>query len=316
VPETSAARRRRSNLAVPASNPRMIERAAGSQADQVFLDLEDACAPAEKKSARTNVVSALLELDFGTKVRAVRINDVTTRWCHADIVEVVTGAGAELDGIVVPKVEDASHVHFVDHLLAGLERELGLARRIGLELQIESPTGAVNLREIARASGRVETIIFGPGDYAVALGVAQFDIGMVDRRYPGHQWHWVMAEIAAHARSVGAQAIDGPYVDFGDEAGYRESAQLARLMGYDGKWCIHPNQLDWANEAFAPTAAELQQATRILAAYAEAEEAGLGATALDGKLIDEATRKLAEQTVARVGETGPAAGPPAGRSAP
>jgi citrate lyase subunit beta/citryl-CoA lyase len=205
----------------------MMAKGAASDADQVFLDLEDACAPSEKKPARALVVEALRTHDFGGTVRCVRVNDVSTPWCYGDILEVVTGAGGQLDALVLPKVESAAHVHFVEHLLDGLEADLGLERRIGLELQIESHRGAVALREIAAAATRAESIVFGPGDYAASMGVAQFEIGMNDERYPGHQWHWVMSEIANHARAIGAVAIDGPYVDFADESGYRESALRA-----------------------------------------------------------------------------------------
>jgi citrate lyase beta subunit len=291
-------RLRRSCLAVPASNARMMEKAAASDADQVFFDLEDACAPREKQPSRAIVAEALRELSFGDTLRCVRINDVTTPWCHGDIVEVVSGSGDVLDCLVVPKVEDASHVHFVDHLLSGLESSLGLERRIGLELQIESPRGAVNLREITRASDRTETIIFGPGDYAASLGIPQFDIGMIDERYPGHQWHWIMSEVANHAHAQGVSAIDGPYVDFNDDSGYRESALRAKLLGYGGKWCIHPNQIPWAHDVFSPTLEELEYARKILDAYGQATESGRGAIAVDGKLVDEASRKMAEATVA------------------
>ena len=290
---------RRSCLAVPASNPRMMEKAAGSDADLVFLDLEDACAPSEKEGARTLAVEALCEHDFGSTLRAVRVNGVTTPWCYRDVVEIVTAAHDRLDAIIVPKVEDASQVHLVDHLLSGIEQAVGATTPIAVELQIESPQGAVNLREIARASDRVAAIVFGPGDYAAALGIAQNEIGMIEPRYPGHQWHWVMSEIAANARAIGAQAIDGPYVDFSDREGYEESAVRAKLLGYDGKWCIHPNQIQWANEIFSPTSDEVAAALRVLAAYADALDAGRGAIALDGKLIDEASRKVAERTVER-----------------
>jgi citrate lyase subunit beta/citryl-CoA lyase len=276
-----------------------MEKGAASGADQVFFDLEDACAPSEKVSARGSVVEALRTLSFGETVRCVRINDVTTPWCHGDIVEIVTHAGAFLDCLVVPKVEDASHVHFVHHLLTGLELGLGLERRIGLELQIESPRGAVNVGEIAVAGDRTETIVFGPGDYAASLGIAQFEIGMIDGRYPGHQWHWVMSQVANHAHARGLSVIDGPYVDFNDEDGYRESAQRARLLGYHGKWCIHPNQIPWANDVFSPTAAEFEYARKVLDAYGQATSNGDGAIALDGMLIDEASRKMAEATVER-----------------
>lgn len=276
-----------------------MEKAAASTADQVFLDLEDACAPAEKKGARALAVNALLEHDFGSKIRVVRVNDVSTRWCYGDVVELVTAAGSMLDALMLPKVEDATHVHFLDHLLSSLERDLGLTRPIGIELQIESPRGVVNLREICSASARTETVIFGPGDYSAALGVPQLNIGMVDDRYPGHQLHWVMSEIANHAKAVRLEPIDGPYVDFADETGFRDATLRAKLLGFTGKWCIHPNQLPWANEVFGPTEHEVAAAQQIIAAYDEAVAQGVGATTVDGKLVDEATRKIAEDVLER-----------------
>ena len=273
----------------------MIENAATSAADEVFMDLEDACAPSEKVGARAIVVEALTALDFGRKLRVVRINGVGTRWSHGDVVELVTGAGRELDCLLVPKVESAGHVAFVDHLLTGLEAELGLEPRVRLELLIETAAGIVNVREIAAASARTEALVFGPGDYAVDLGVPRLELGMIDPEYPGHQWHWPMSSIAAHARAAGLQAIDGPYVDFHDREGYLEAARRARLLGFDGKWCIHPNQIEWANETFVPSQELYEEAERLLAAYAEASAAGRGAAVHEGKMIDEATRKLAEK---------------------
>jgi citrate lyase subunit beta/citryl-CoA lyase len=295
----SVPRLRRSCLAVPASNRRMIEKTAASAADEVFMDLEDACAPGEKVAARALVVEALTTLDFGGKLRVVRINGVATPWCHGDVLELVTGAGASLDCLLLPKVEDASHVHFLDHLLSGLELELGIERRIGLELLIETASGIVNLRGIARACpARTEVLVFGPGDYTADLGIPRLELGMIDPEYPGHQWHWPMSAIAAHARAAGVQAIDGPYVDFHNREGYLESARRARLLGFDGKWCIHPNQIEWANEAFTPSQELYEESEQLLAAYAEATAAGRGAAVHDGKMIDEATRKLAEKLAA------------------
>lgn len=280
-------------------------KASKSAADHVFLDLEDACAPGEKAAARQTAVEALNSLDFGGKIRAVRVNDVTTEWCHMDIIEVVTGARGRIDALVIPKVEDASHVHFIDHLLSQLEHNLELAVPIRLELQIESPRGAVNLREIAGASDRVESLIFGPGDYGATLGVPQLEIGMVDVRYPGHQWHWVMSEIANHARAIGVQAVDGPYVDFNDERGYIDASVRAKLLGFGGKWCIHPNQIPWANRTFAPSEAEVEAASSLIEAYESATAEGRGAIALKGRLVDEASRKAAVEILARASEARP-----------
>jgi citrate lyase subunit beta/citryl-CoA lyase len=277
----------------------MIEKAAASGADEVFLDLEDACAPAEKASARALAVELLTTLDFGGKLRVVRINGVGTPWCRDDVVGLVTGARDSIDCLLLPKVDDASHVQFVDHLVSGLESELGLEVRIGLELLIETAAGIVNLREIAVACpARTEVLVFGPGDYAADLGVPRLELGMIDPDYPAHQWHWPMSAIAAHARAAGLQAIDGPYVDFHDREGYFESARRARLLGFDGKWCIHPNQIEWANESFTPTQELYERSERLLAAYAESTASGRGAAVYEGKMIDEATRKLAEKLAA------------------
>jgi citrate lyase beta subunit len=277
----------------------MIEKAAGLPADQIVLDLEDACAPSEKKGARAAVVDALHTVDFGAKVRAVRINAVTTRWCYGDIVEIVRGAGAHLDVIVLPKVEHVSHVWFADHLLSGLEHDLGLEREIRLDLLIETAAGARDLPAIAQAGQRVDALVFGPGDYAASLGITQSAIGALERSYHGHQWHWVMSQIAACAHAVGAQPIDGAYGDFGDAAGCRETALQAKLLGFMGKWCIHPTQVPIANEVFTPSAEEVRAARRVLHAYDESVRAGRGAIDLDGALVDDASRRLAEATLAR-----------------
>jgi citrate lyase subunit beta/citryl-CoA lyase len=275
----------------------MIEKSVQLESDQIFFDLEDAVAPDRKREARKLVIDALNDLDFGSRVRVVRINDVTTPHAYGDIVELVTSAGPNLDCLLVPKVQSESHVHFVDHLLSGLEADLRLNKRIGLELLIESASGAVNLAEIAMASSRTEVIVFGPGDYAVDLRIPRFNFGMIDPDYPGHQWHWIMSSIANHARAIGIQAIDGPYVDFSDEGGYSQSALRARLLGFEGKWCVHPNQVPWANAAFSPTQQEFAYAAGLLAAFEEAVAGGKGAAVYDGKLIDEASRKLAQTIV-------------------
>jgi citrate lyase subunit beta/citryl-CoA lyase len=285
----------------------MMEKAAASAADQVFFDLEDACAPSEKKPSRALVANALQSLDFGDTLRCVRVNDVTTPWCHGDIVEIVRGAGAHLDVVVLPKVEHVSHVWFADHLLTGLERDLGLDREIRLDLLVETAAGARDLPAITAAGRRVDALVFGPGDYAASLGIAQSAIGAVERSYPGHQWHWVMSQIAACAHAIGAQPVDGAYGDLADADGFRESALRAKLLGFTGKWCIHPDQLSLANEAFTPGAEEVQAARSLLVAYDEAARAGQGAIALHGTLVDEASRRLAEATLARAQEVrGPA----------
>ncbi len=292
-------RLRRSCLAVPGSDPKMMAKAAAGEADQIFLDLEDAVAPNEKRSARAKVTEALTSNDYGGKVVVVRVNDATTRYCYDDVIELVRGAHDAIDCLMIPKVQDAGQLWFVEYLLNQLEADLSTSKRIGLEVQIETGTGSVNMSEIAQVTDRTETLIFGPGDYAANMGVPQLDLGMIEPHYPGHQWHYILAQIVNTARAIGADAIDGPYGDYGDLDGYRESATRAKLLGVDGKWCIHPSQVAVANEVFTPSREQFDFAERMLAAYAEAVAAGKGAASLDGKMIDEASRKMAEKLVAR-----------------
>jgi citrate lyase subunit beta/citryl-CoA lyase len=218
---------------------------------------------------------------------------------------VVSRAGAKLDCVMVPKVEEASHIHFVDHLLSQLEAVGGLGRRIGIEAQIESAKGLVNIAEIAAASPRLETLIFGPGDYAASLGVPQLTVGMIDPEYPGDQWHYPLSRILTTARAFNLQAIDGPFSAIRDLAGFRESAKRAKLLGFDGKWALHPDQIGPCNDAFTPTQAQYDQAERILTAYRTFTDVdGIGAAMFEGEMIDEASRKMAVQ----VAERGRAAG--------
>lgn len=292
-------RLRRSCLAVPGSNPRMMQRAAERGADQLFLDLEDAVAPEEKERARAMVVEALNTHDYGDAVVAVRVNDATTPYMYGDIIALLEGAGGAFDCLMVPKVQHAGQLWFVEHLMNQLETNLELGKRHGWEVQIETGTGAVNMTEIARVSDRIETLIFGPGDYAADMGVPQLDVGALEPEYPGYQWAYIVPQIVNTARSVGIDAIDGPYSDYRDADGFRQMATRAKLLGMDGKWCIHPSQIEPANEIFTPTKEQFEYATGVLEAYREAVAAGAGAATYDGKMIDEASRKMAEKLVAR-----------------
>jgi citrate lyase subunit beta/citryl-CoA lyase len=293
-------RLRRSCLAVPGSSPKMLAKAAVLAADQVFLDLEDAVSPLEKVAARRNVVDALNGNDYSGKTRVVRINGVTTQWCLGDLLEVVVGAGRNLDCVMVPKVEDAGQLHFVDHVLTQLEVEHGIEQRIGIEAQIENGRGAMNIREIAHASPRLETLIFGPGDYAASMGVGSLVIGSIDPDYPGDQWHFILSLIVTAARGYGLQAIDGPYTDIKNTDEYRRLCVRARQVGYDGKWVLHPDQVGIANQVFAPSPEEFSSARRLLAAYEHATRVERkGAVMHEGQMIDEASRKIAEAVVAR-----------------
>jgi citrate lyase subunit beta/citryl-CoA lyase len=278
----------------------MLAKAATLPADQVFLDLEDAVSPLEKEHARGQIVQALRTHDYNGKTRVVRVNGVTTRWCLGDITEVVSGAGERIDCIMVPKVQDAAQLHFVDHLLRQLETQHEIPHRIGIEAQIEDARGAMNIREIAQASDRLETLIFGPGDYAAAMGVESLVIGSIDPTYPGDQWHWILSVIVTAARAYGLQAIDGPYTDIKNVDGYRQLCRRARLIGYDGKWVLHPDQVGVANEVFAPTQEQFEEARALLEAYRHATEVERkGAVMYQGQMIDEASRKIAEAIVAR-----------------
>jgi citrate lyase subunit beta/citryl-CoA lyase len=287
-------RARRSELATPASNDWMFAKAAASGADLVFLDLEDAVAPAEREAARGKAAAALRDLDWGRTVRAIRMNGVDTRWAHGDVIEVVTGAREALDVIIVPKVRSARDVWWVDVLLTQLEEVLGLEKRIALEVLIEETEGLQNVAEITRASDRLEAVIFGAGDFSASQGArvdTNFD-PVVD--YPGDMWHYARARIVVAARAAGIDAIDAPFPAYRDPDAYRTACDRAAAMGYVGKWAIHPSQVEPANEAFAPTRDEIAHARKVVAAYREAEASGRGATGLDGMLVDAAHLRLAD----------------------
>jgi citrate lyase subunit beta / citryl-CoA lyase len=291
-------RARRSELATPASNEWMFAKSAASGADLVFLDLEDACAPAERESARGKAARALRDLDWGRTTRAIRMNGVDTRWAHGDVIEVVTTARDALDVIIVPKVRRARDVWWVDVLLTQLEETLGLEKRIALEVLIEEVEGLQYVDEIAHASDRLEAIIFGAGDFSASQGArvdTNFD-PVVD--YPGDMWHYARARIMVAARAAGVDAVDAPFPNYKDPEAYRTACDRAGAMGYAGKWAIHPSQVEIANEAFAPTPDEVAHAEKVVAAYREAEAAGRGATGLDGMLVDAAHLRHAD-TIAR-----------------
>ena len=293
------ARARRSELATPASSEHMCEVAARAGADLVFLDLEDACAPSAKESARITAVSALTGLNWGRTLRAVRINGLDTPWCHDDVVEIVSGARDALDVIIVPKVRSARDVWWVDVLLTQLEAKLGLQRPIALEALIEEAEGLVNLTEISRASPRLEALIFGAGDLSASLRSRVDGNFEPAGHYPGDFWHTVRVQVLAAARAAGIDAIDAPYPGYEDLDGYRRTATHASLLGFDGKWAIHPHQVPVANEVFTPTAAEMAEAHAIIADYRNAEASGVGAIGRDGRLVDAALMRHAENVLRR-----------------
>jgi len=282
---------RRSELAVPASNDHMFAHAAASDADLVFLDLEDAVAPAHKETARAKAITALTELDWGRTVRAIRINGLDTPWCHDDIVEVVTHARENLETIIIPKALRARDVWWVDVLLTQLEAKLGLSRQIRLEVLIEEVEGLAN--------PRLDALIFGVGDFSLSQGArvdTNFDpLG----EYPGDFWAYARNKVIVAARIAGIDAIDAPYPDYGNLDGYERDARRAALMGYTGKWAIHPTQIPVANTVYSPTDEEIALAQRNVAAYRDGQAKGLGAVGVNGVLVDAAHVKMAEATLAR-----------------
>ncbi|HLH69278.1 MAG TPA: CoA ester lyase [Candidatus Dormibacteraeota bacterium] len=297
---SQAPRAHRSCLSVPGSQPRFHERADTVPADMVMFDLEDSVAPSAKAAARGLVVRALCAHAYTGKVRGVRVNAVDTGWCLDDVREVVEGAGDRIDVIVLPKVEDVDQVHFLHHLLQQLERRIGLQRRIGLELQIESARGLEQVSNIAGASDRNQALIFGPGDLGASLRMPGLTIGALQPDYPGDLWHYARVRMLIAARAHGLQAIDGPYAQIRDLEGLRASARQVALLGYDGKWVVHPAQVEVVNEIFTPSQEEFDRASAIVEAYQRAsDQEGTGALMLGEEMVDEASRRLAETLVER-----------------
>ena len=277
----------------------MCEVATRAGADLVFLDLEDACAPSAKESARSTAVNALTGLDWGRTLRAVRINGLDTPWCHDDVVEIVSGTRGALDVIIVPKVRSARDVWWVDVLLTQLESKLGLQRPIAIEALIEEAEGLVNVVDISRASPRLEALIFGAGDLSASLRSRVDGNFEPAGDYPGDFWHLVRVQVLAAARAAGIDAIDAPYPGYQDLDGYRRTATHASLLGFDGKWAIHPSQVPVANEVFTPTADEIAEANAIIADYRQAEAGGVGAIGRNGRLVDAALMRHAENVLRR-----------------
>lgn len=289
-------RLRRSELSTPGSSEKMMAKAAASDADLVFLDLEDSVAPSEKASARAKVIQALKTLDWGNKTRAVRINNLETQYAHQDIIEIVEQAGEYLDIIIVPKVKTAKDVWWVDVLLTQLEERLGLKNRIGIEVLIEEVEAMINAEEIAKSSPRLEALIFGPGDYSASQGVDIRSIGMAGE-YPGDIWHYARNKVIVAARAAGIDMVDGPYAGIKNPEGYLTECRRSRILGAVGKWAIHPSQIEIANKEFSPTADAVAQARKLSAAYAEAEANGLGAVAVDGVMVDAASIRILQNTL-------------------
>lgn len=292
-------RLQRSELAVPGSNPSMFEKALQSDADYVFLDVEDAVAPDDKERARQNIIEALNDLDWRGrgKTISVRINGIDTHYMYRDVVDIVEQAGHKLDTILIPKVGVPADVYMVDAMVTQIEMYKGIKHRVGLEALIETALGMANVEAIATSSKRLEAMHFGVADYAASCRARTVSIGGLNPDYPGDQWHAALSRMVVACRAYGLRAIDGPFGDFNDPEGYRAAAKRATALGYEGKWAIHPSQIQLANEVMSPPEKEVTRAKRILEALAEAAKAGKGAAQLDGRMIDAASARMAENIV-------------------
>ncbi len=294
---------RRTVLAVPGSSDRFIEKARSLQVDCLFLDLEDAVAPPVKAESRQRIVAALNSGDWLAPLLTVRVNDWSTPWTYADVIEVVTGAGSRISALVLPKCGSAAQVQALDMLLTQVEQTAGLpVGKIGIEVQIEDAPGLLHVNEIAAASPRLESLVFGPGDFMASMGMSSLNIGALTGDYPGDPLHFALTQILVAARAHGLQAIDGPFVAIRDVDGFTASAKRAAALGYDGKWVLHPAQVEAGNRVFTPDDATFERAQRIVAAYREATSAAggaVGAITVDGEMVDEAGLKLAARIVAK-----------------
>jgi citrate lyase subunit beta/citryl-CoA lyase len=297
--EPARQRLQRSELAVPGSNPGMFQKALDGEADYIFLDLEDAVAPGDKERARTNVIQALLELDWRGrgKTISVRINGIDTHYMYRDVVDVVEQAGHRLDTILIPKVGVPADVYMVDAMVSQIEEAKGIPHRLGIDVLIETALGMANVEAIAQSSRRLEAMHFGVADYAASCRARTVVIGGLNPDYPGDQWHAALSRMIVACRAYGLRPIDGPFGDFKDPEGYRLAARRAAALGIEGKWAIHPSQIALANEVFTPPPAEVDRARRILVALEDAAREGRGAAQLDGRMIDAASARMAQNVV-------------------
>jgi citrate lyase subunit beta/citryl-CoA lyase len=299
---SSVSRVQRCELAVPGSSPEMFEKALKSGVDFIFLDLEDAVAPDDKLQARKNVIAAINDLDWkghGITV-SVRINGLDTQYMVRDVVDLVEQAGSKIDTILIPKVGVYSDVYMVEAMLSQLETQQGLKNKIGIEALIETALGMANVEDIAKQGalgGRLEALHFGVADYAASNRARTVNIGGLNPDYPGDQWHFALSRMTVACRAYGLRPIDGPFGDIKDPEGYIAGARRAAALGCEGKWAIHPSQIALANEVFTPPEAEVNKAKRILEALKEAAAQGKGAAALDGRLIDAASERMANNVV-------------------
>jgi len=292
-------RLQRSELAVPGSSPEMFEKALNSKADYIFLDLEDAVSPMDKVTARQNVIKALKDINWREKGKtiSVRINSPDTHYMYRDLVDIVEQVGERLDTILLPKAGTASDVYMIDCLLTQIETNKKLKNKIGIECLIETALGMSNIKEIAKSSERLEALHFGVADYAASLRARTVVIGGLNPDYPGDQWHHGLSQLVMTCRAYGLRAIDGPFGDFNDPDAYIEAAKRGAAIGIEGKWAIHPSQIELANKVFSPPSSEVTKAKRILEELDKAAKAGKGAAQLDGRMIDAASARMAENIV-------------------
>ena len=297
--KSAKSRLQRSELAVPGSSPKIFEKALNSNADYIFLDLEDAVSPNDKISARQNVIKALKEINWREKGKtiSVRINSLDTHYMYSDVVEIVEQVGDKIDTILVPKAGTASDVYMVDCLLTQIETNKKIKNKIGIECLIETALGMSNIKEIAKSSSRLEALHFGVADYAASLRARTVVIGGLNPDYPGDQWHHGLSQLVMTCRAYGLRAIDGPFGDFKDPDSYVASAKRAAAIGIEGKWAIHPSQIDLANKVFSPPESEVAKAKKILEELDKAAKEGKGAAQLDGRMIDAASARMAENIV-------------------
>ncbi|MBM3366129.1 MAG: CoA ester lyase [Betaproteobacteria bacterium] len=311
--EQATARLHRSELAVPGSNPAMFEKAANSAADIVFLDVEDAVAPDDKAQARKNIIQGLNDIDWGHKTMMVRINGLDTHYMYRDVVDIVE-ACPRLDMILIPKVGTPADVYAIDMMVTQIETAMGRSKRIGFEVLIETALGMANVEAIAQSSKRLEAMSFGVADYAAStrarttvIGGVNKDFGVLtDRDADGNReyfwtdpWHAAQTRMMVACRAYGLRPIDGPFGDFSDTDGYLAAANRAAVLGYEGKWAIHPSQIELANQVYTPSEAEVTRARRIMQAMDDAAKAGKGAVSLDGRMIDIASIRMAEALLAK-----------------
>ncbi|MFD1159420.1 HpcH/HpaI aldolase/citrate lyase family protein [Roseovarius aestuarii] len=292
-------RLQRSELAVPGSNPTMIDKAADSDVDYIFLDLEDAVAPPEKVQARANIIQALNDIDWKAKGKtmSIRINGLDTHYMYRDVVEIVEQAGQHLDTILVPKVGVPGDLYTVETMVSQIEEAMGFTHQIGMEALIETALGMANVEAIAAAPGRLEAMHFGVADYAASNRARTVVIGGLNPDYPGDQWHFALSRMTVACRAYGLRAIDGPFGDFSDPDSFILAAKRGAALGIEGKWAIHPSQIELANQVFSPPEAEVTRARRIIEELRKAEAAGKGAASLDGKMIDAASERMANNVL-------------------